>query len=71
MRIQQRRRSGLKMRVMVLMAIAVSILFAFNRPVQAKRAGPVYSKTDAMVVMRDGVHLYTKIFTPNITDEKL
>ena len=59
------------MRVMVTMVFAVSILFAANTPVHAKRAAPVYSKTDAMVVMRDGVRLYAKIFTPDITDEKL
>ncbi len=56
---------------MVLAVFALSILFAANTPVEAKRAAPIYSKTDAMVAMRDGVHLYTKIFTPNITDEKL
>ena len=56
---------------MMLAVFALCILFVANMPVQAKRAEPVYSKTDAMVAMRDGVRLYTKIFTPNITDEKL
>ena len=56
---------------MVLAVFALSIFFAANTPAQAKRAAPVYSKTDAMVAMRDGIRLYTKIFTPNITDAKL
>ncbi len=56
---------------MVLATFALSILFAALSPVYAKRAAPVYSKTDAMVAMRDGVRLYTKIFTPDITSEKL
>lgn len=56
---------------MVLAVLAFSFLSGSNRPVQAKRAAPFYSKTDAMVAMRDGVRLYTKIFTPDITDEKL
>lgn len=56
---------------MALAVFALSILFGANRPVQAKGEPPVYSKTDAMVAMRDGVHLYTKIFTPNLPNEKL
>jgi len=56
---------------LVLATFALSILFAALSPVYAKRAAPVYSKTDAMVAMRDGVRLYTKIFTPDITSEKL
>jgi len=56
---------------LVLATFALSILFAALSPVYAKRAAPVYSKTDAMVAMRDGVRLYTKIFTPEITNEKL
>ncbi len=32
---------------------------------------PVYTKSDAMIPMRDGVRLNTKIFVPNISNEKL
>ena len=71
MRIQQGRSSVSKIRALVLATFALSILFAALSPVYAKRAAPVYSKTDAMVAMRDGVRLYTKIFTPDITSEKL
>lgn len=71
MRIQQRRNSVSIIRAVVLAAFTLSILFAALSPVYAKRAAPVYSKTDAMVAMRDGVRLYTKIFTPDITNEKL
>ncbi|MBK9436539.1 MAG: CocE/NonD family hydrolase [Chloracidobacterium sp.] len=71
MRIQQGRSSVSKIRALVLATFALSILFAALSPVYAKRAAPVYSKTDAMVAMRDGVRLYTKIFTPDITNEKL
>jgi len=70
-RIQQGRSSVSKIRALVLATFALSILFAALSPVYAKRAAPVYSKTDAMVAMRDGVRLYTKIFTPDITSEKL
>ncbi len=59
------------MRAMALAIFALSVLFAVDIPTQAKQADPVYSKTDAMVAMRDGVRLYTKIFTPDITNEKL
>lgn len=56
---------------MLLAACVLSILFGANVPVRAQQAARVYSKTDAMVVMRDGVRLYTKVFTPDITNEKL
>ncbi|MBZ5601636.1 MAG: CocE/NonD family hydrolase [Acidobacteriia bacterium] len=35
------------------------------------RAQPVYTRTDQMIPMRDGVRLYTQIFVPNTTSEKL
>ncbi len=60
-----------RFRFVFLSSFVVSSLFACVSLAYAKPSVPVYSKTDAMVEMRDGVHLYTKIFTPNITDEKL
>jgi putative CocE/NonD family hydrolase len=51
-------------------AVCVLLLSAFVS-VPAQDTAPVYTKTDAMIPMRDGVRLNTKIFTPNITAEKL
>lgn len=56
---------------MMLTILALIVLSGADKPVEAKRVALVYSKTDAMVAMRDGVRLFTKIFTPDITNEKL
>ncbi|MEO5857386.1 MAG: CocE/NonD family hydrolase [Pyrinomonadaceae bacterium] len=69
MRIQRRQQRSLaNMRAVILALLGLGAMFAAYAPV---RAAPVYTKTDAMVAMRDGVRLFTKIFTPDITDEKL
>jgi uncharacterized protein len=49
--------------------VAIGILAASSA--YSQRPAPVYTRTEATIAMRDGVKLYTQIFTPNITDEKL
>jgi predicted acyl esterase len=50
--------------------IICTMLAAFS-PVYSQQPAPVYTRTEAMIPMRDGVRLYTQINTPNITGENL
>lgn len=58
-------------RVAFFAAAAICVLVTAGFVSVSAQDLPVYTKTDAMIPMRDGVRLNTKIFVPNITNEKL
>ncbi|HEV2687412.1 MAG TPA: CocE/NonD family hydrolase, partial [Bryobacteraceae bacterium] len=52
-------------------AVASVCLFGFALHAQPPAIGARYSRADQMIPMRDGVHLYTQIFTLNQSPEPL
>jgi hypothetical protein len=60
-----------KIRFTFAAVFVIGIILAAFSPVYSQQPAPVYTRTDEMITMRDGVRLYTQINTPNITSEKL
>jgi len=46
------------------------ILLTVAGPSNAQQSPPQYSRTETMISMRDGVRLYTQVYTPTRNDEK-
>lgn len=67
MRSEKTRRPGIRLRTLLFALLAVS-LAAVSLP--AQDAEVAYARSEAMVPMRDGVRLFTRVFTPTDADEK-
>ena len=50
--------------------VAVLLLATFA-PVNAQDEQPLFTRTEAMIPMRDGVRLHTRVYTPSRATEKL
>ena len=58
-----------RLRQMFLMLFVISFLLAAISSVYAQTA-PIFTRTESMIAMRDGVKLNTQVFSPTKTDEK-
>jgi len=58
-----------RMRQMFLMLFVISFLLAAISSVYSQTA-PIFTRTESMIAMRDGVKLNTQVFSPTRTDEK-
>jgi len=52
-------------------ALVALICFATVAPIQAQSSDSLFTRTEAMILMRDGVRLHTRVFTPSGAAEKL
>jgi len=55
----------------LLCALITLICLGTPAPVQARQQDSVYTRTEAMIPMRDGVRLNTQIYTPSRASERL
>ncbi|MCO6512012.1 MAG: CocE/NonD family hydrolase [Aridibacter famidurans] len=53
-----------------LLLVLAALVFAAPQGIVAQDAPAPYAKSESMVPMRDGVRLFTRVFTPTDTDEK-
>ncbi len=51
-------------------ALVALICFATVAPIQAQSSDSLFTRTEAMILMRDGVRLHTRVFTPSGAAEK-
>ncbi|MGI8898236.1 MAG: CocE/NonD family hydrolase [Pyrinomonadaceae bacterium] len=51
-------------------ALVALVLFATFAPVKSQPANPEFSSTEAMIAMRDGIRLNTRIYAPTHTNEQ-
>ncbi len=58
-----------RLRQTFLMLFVISFLLAAISSVYAQTA-PIFTRTESMIAMRDGVKLNTQVFSPTRTDEK-
>ena len=58
-----------RLRQMFLMLFVISFLLAAISSVYSQTA-PIFTRTESMIAMRDGVKLNTQVFSPTRTDEK-
>ena len=61
---------GSGLRQVFLRALVFSLLLAATSAAYAQQPAPIFTSTDAMIAMRDGVKLNTNIYSPTRTDEK-